>query len=60
MVCFYGICQHTLLKLVSSVSVACQHTLLEMLLSVSVKYVNISFWICYNLILLNVGTHFSN
>lgn len=51
MVSFYGICQHTLLKLVSPVPVACQHTLLEMLQSVSVKYINISFWSCYNLIL---------
>jgi hypothetical protein len=55
-VCFCGICQHTLLKMVWSVSVACQHTFLELLHSVSVQYVNTHFSIFYSSCLWHMST----
>ena len=46
-----------LLKLVCSVSVVCQHTLLELFWSVSVAYVPMHFWKPYGLLLWHTSTH---
>ena len=75
MVCFCGICQHKVLTIIWSVSVAdikhkfgaiirfvavaCQHIFLEILKSVSVAYVPMYFWKPHGLLLWHMSTHTS-